>query len=150
MSDIPRYIMASAAAHFNTIAEGLDIPMFVEGQNRDTKLLKAFFELRLDGPDESRYSGESKYQFMINVLIQVSLDSGYYHRIHEIAGTIAEGFWNFFPIYTYGDDEITLLECAQLLKDYKGRDVRIMHYGQRDAHIRIQQAAVAGQYILTV
>ena len=144
---MPRLILASVSRHFNNAVDA-DLSMFVEGEIRDTRKKKSFFELRVDGPDVKKLSGITSFDFTVNILIQVAMDKSDFHHIQRVTGTILELFRNAITIYDNEDDSV--IGCAGLVSDYKGRDVRIFQYGQIDPTIHIQQTAVAGTYKITL
>jgi hypothetical protein len=139
-NNLPKWILASVGKHFDQHVKIVGLHMFVEGQTRDTKM-EEFIELRLDGPDEIKSSGSASYEFAINIMVQVAMVQNF-HRSMEIAGFIGNKFDNSLPIYSGA----SLLTCATLIADHKGRNVRVYQLGQLNTHILIQRAAVAGRY----
>ena len=49
-----RWILASVNQHFIDEAQG--VPVFLEGTIRDTRTIKDFYEVRVDGPDSTELS----------------------------------------------------------------------------------------------
>jgi hypothetical protein len=152
-----KYLFASGATHFRDIIYSMNgtdstrnVHYYLEGQKRDTREKKAFVEFRMDGPDEKQSSGETTFEFVYNLMIQVSMDTQYMYLHHDIAGIIAKGFWNLLPIRNYGEEEVHILDCAKLIEDHKGRSVRIYHLGQVEPHTHIQRSAVMGRYELAL
>ncbi len=162
---VPRWIWGSVSYHFDKVSKEMDIPrrtndvpMFVEGQLRQTRDDSLFFELRLDGPDESNFGSVLQYKFVINLFVQSVISRGDYFNLQRVCGNLMKGFQPRLPIYRIPDvDEGTdtieyleILECAQLVPDHKNRDVRIFYFGQVDPNTLMQRASVVGQYMLTV
>ncbi len=145
----PRWIFASVSKHFYDNRDGIAI--YVEGQHRDTKDNKDFFEIRVDGPYFTEYSkGYWRCYTEVNILVQSAMDNVNFHRIHTNVGIVAAAFTNAIPVYKYGsgdDDDDTLLGCMQLVSDYRGKErIQINHFGIIDKNVNLMQASVEGHY----
>ncbi len=144
----PRWIFASVCKHFNTLRG--DLPLFIEGQLRETEGVKDFIELRVDGPDLTEVSkGYWRAYNEINVLVQSAQDESDFHRIHRNVGLVAQMFTNI-QVFRYGngvDDTSTLLGCMKLINDFKSHEkIQIAHFGKVDAATPLLQATVEGHY----
>lgn len=147
---LPRWIVASVSQHFEDRRQG--IPMFIEGQIRDTKGLKDFFELRIDGPYYTELSkGFWRVYIEINVLIQSAQDKTDRYRIYKTAGVVAAAFEQIISIFKYGDevgDDDSLVGCMKLLGDREARErIQISHFGQVESETGIFQSTVEAHYV---
>lgn len=143
----PRWIFATVSKHF---ADALT-PLFIEGQHRDTRELKDFFEMRLDGPTLREVSkGYWILRIEINILVQSAMDDKNYHRIHQSVGNAAAAFDAVINVYKYGNniqDDQSFVGCLRLLQNRETRDyLEINHFGQIDKKTKLMQATVEGHY----
>lgn len=149
-----RWIFASVSRHFTDELSSAGIPLFIEGQHRDTSTLKDFVELRMDGPRSKEVSaGCWHLRVEINLLVQSSMDDVNYHRIHQTCGVVASAMKNNILVYRYGntdiEDDSSFLGCLQLLIDQRGRDtIEINHFGMIHQETEIVQASVEAHYKL--
>lgn len=138
----PRWIWASTSKHFADVFSAEGVPLFVEGDDRDTESFKDFAEFRLDGP---RWVEVSRNYFRldvpINVLLQSKMDDSNTHRIYRTIGTTLSAFIKI-NVFRFGDDD-TFVGCLKLRE---GDPVRVNHFGQIDETVRILQATVEGHY----
>lgn len=146
-----RWIFASISRHFADAASVATIPLFIEGQHRDTRELKDFFELRVDGPNLREVSkGCWLLRVEINVLVQSTMDDDNYHRIHQNVGICSVAFDKVINVYRKGTgpfDDQSFVGCLRLLQDRERRDyLEINHFGQIDVKTKLMQATVEGHY----
>jgi hypothetical protein len=144
----PRWVFASVSSHFNQHRQGL--PMFIEGQHRNTRNMKDFIELRMDGPQFTEVNrGEWRIYFEVNILIQSTMDNENYHRIHTNVGIVAAAFTDIV-MFKYGNqpgDDNSVWECAKILQDVgKRQHIDIFHFGQIDTQTKLVQSTVEGHY----
>lgn len=156
-SNWPRWIFASISKHFNDGVNALTpvLPLFIEGQHRNTRTIKDFVELRVDGPKWREVSKSCWFgRVEINVLITSHMDESNYHRIHTTAGDIQNLFQQRIPVYKLGSnpqDDQSFLGCLELIQDLRGIDsLELNHFQQRAADTLIQQATVEGHYKITL
>jgi hypothetical protein len=143
-----RWVFASVSKHFDD-RKG-SIPLFIEGQHRDTNTLKDFAELRMDGP---RYVEVSKgfweLRAEVNILIQSAKDDQNYHRNYDTIGIMRKAF-TCIEVLRYGTtvpDDGTVVGYLKLLQDTQGRDfLEINNFGQVDPKRPLMQATVEGHY----
>ena len=144
----PRWCFASVSEHFSKNTGSL--PLYIEGQQRDTRGEKDFIELRMDGPQFTELSkGYWRIYGEVNILVSSVMDETNYHRIHENVGIVAAAFTDIvifkYGIYT-GDDQ-TVFGCWKLIQDMAKRQrIDIFHFGQVDVKSEMVQASVEGHY----
>jgi hypothetical protein len=143
-----RWIFASICKHFDAHKDSLT--MFIEHQLRDTRLIKDFIELRMDGP---RFLQASKDYWEItveiNVLIQSTLDDKDYHRIERSIGIVVNAFTNIYVLRLGNgvSDDQSLLGCLKLIQNAGKREyLQVYRLGQVDKTNKIVQAVVEGHY----
>ena len=151
--NLTRWIIASVSQHFMDRRQGLTV--FMEGQVRDTRTLKDFLELRVDGPSMTELSkGYWRVFIEINVLVQSAQDNADYHRIYESVGIAAAAFTGTLSIYKYGDkagDDDSLVGCMQLQGDRsKTERIQISHFGQVEPETGVFQSSVEGHYAVNL
>jgi len=147
-----RWVFASVSKHFDDRRSG--IHMFIEGQHRDTRELKDYFELRVDGPTLLEVSkGCWKLRVEVNILATATFDEANYHTIHTLAG-IAQAAFTTIEVYKYGiniQDDQTFLGCLILRQNRSTRDfLELNHFGRIDVSIPLMQATVEGHYTMTL
>lgn len=146
-SNWPRWVFASVSKHFQ-VSTGL--PVFIEGQHRDTRKEKDFIEVRMDGPQFTEVSkGYWKIYGEVNILVTSAMDTNNYHRIHQSVGLVAAAF-TMIHLFKYGtgvDDDQSHWGCWNLLQDTgKRQRIDIFHFGKVDVKSEIVQASVEGHY----
>ena len=145
----PRWVFASVSKHFDDKRQGL--PLHIEGQHRDTRSLKDFIELRMDGPHFTEVSQNYwRIYVEVNILIQSTMDESSYHRIHQNAGIVAAAFTGI-GLFKYGnginDNPAVQWGCLQLLQDTSRREeLVIRHCGQVEPATKLLQSTVEGHY----
>lgn len=149
--NIDRWVFASISAHFDSLRSGL--PMFIEGQVRDTLAMKEFIELRVDGPYRTEVSkGYWKLYVEINVLCQHTMEDDY-HRMRQITGIVAAIFTDCISVYKYGPDAVvddqSYIGMLKRLDNDKGRNnLQTSHFGQVDPVNHLEQATVESHYVM--
>jgi hypothetical protein len=143
-----RWCFASVSEHFTKNVQTL--PLFIEGQQRDTRGEKDFLELRMDGPQFTELSkGYWRIYGEVNILVSSVMDVTNYHRIHQSVGIVAAAFTDIV-IFKYGNypgDDNTVFGCWKLIQDKAKRQrVDIFHFGRVDVKSQIVQATVEGHY----
>lgn len=144
-----RWIIASISKHFDDRRQGMTL--FIEGQIRDTRTLKDFIELRIDGPYLTELSkGFWNVYIEINVLVQSAQDQTNYHRIYNSVGVVVAAFEQAISIFKYGSgagDDGSLVGCMKLLGDKEARErIQVSHFGQVEPDIGIFQSTVEAHY----
>jgi hypothetical protein len=150
-----RWIFASLSKHFADAYAAAGIPLFIEGQHRNTRLLANFFELRVDGPTLREVSkGCWIFRVEVNILVQSAMNDTNYHVVHQNVGIAASAFEKGIPVFKKGsgaDDDQSFVGCLQLLQNERSRDfVEINHFGQIDVKTKLMQATVEGHYEMTL
>lgn len=144
--DMPRWIFASVSKHFNS--KRGSIPMLFEGQRMpERQQYNDLFEFRLDGPYEKPLTKTDTYlYFEVNILIQSKITDTDFHKIHRLAGQVANMFDKCIPIYRYGDGG-SLIDIAVLKIDDSAKNhIEISHFGQIEASTELLQSTVEGHY----
>lgn len=149
----PRWIFATVSKHFTDAAAVANLPMFIEGQHRNTRKLKDFFELRMDGPTLREVSkGCWVLRIEVNILVQSTMNDSNYHRIHQNVGILSAAFVKSIAVFKLGKDDPdpddqTFLGCLNLLQNRESQDfLEINHFGQIEVNTKLVQASVEGHY----
>jgi len=145
----PRWIFASVSQHFYNRKQSIS-EMYIEGQHRDTRTLKDFIELRMDGPQFTEISkGMWRIYGEVNILVTAVMDDENYHRIHQNVGIVAAAFTDI-ELFKYGDgveDDGSQWGCWKLIQDSRKRQrIDIFHFGIVDVKSKVVQATVEGHY----
>ena len=143
-----RWIHASIGEYFTNHFAVDSIPLFIEGQHRDTNTLQDFGELRIDGPRLTEVSKDCwLFRVEVNILLTSVMNDVNYHRIQQSVGIAQAGFV-VIPVFRYGtpgDD--SQLGCLQLLQSKLSRDfLEANQFGQIGMKADILQATVEGHY----
>ena len=149
----PRWIFATVSKHFTDAAIAANIPLFIEGQHRDTRKEKELFELRTDGPTLREVSkGCWVLRVEINILVHSTMDDQNYHRIHQNVGIASAAFDKAIAVFKLGKndpdpDDQSFLGCLQLIQNRETQDfLEINHFGQIELKSKIVQASVEGHF----
>jgi hypothetical protein len=142
-----RWILASTSVYFDG---AVDLPMFLEGQERDTKDLKDFFEFRIDGPwYTERTKNDWRVYVEINLLVQSTMKVKDFHSHAKNLGKVAAAFQSI-QIFRCGNgplDDDSLLGCLQLIQNDRKRErVVTANFGQIEPHVKVQQGTIEGHF----
>jgi hypothetical protein len=152
MKNLPRWIFASVASHFETISLANSIPYFVESANErsDESMEVSHAEIRMTGPYIKEVSRDQFHvETVINVLLTSIMDiSGNAYEIIQWAGIFQSAMLDPIPVYKLGngaDDTGHLIGC---LRNKKSRYdmVKVYHFGQSDITDRVSQSEVDAIY----
>ena len=146
----PRWIFASITKHFDNV---IDLDLFVEGMDRQTKDLTSFAEIRIDGPKTNELSADYWRLYVeINVLIQTIMDDKNLHQHWDNIGNVNMAFWNCISVYKHADvkgenGDGSQLGCFKLVTDrYDRENIVTSNFGQIDKSVKLQQATVEAHY----
>ncbi len=150
IENLPRWILASVSKHFDDRRSGLT--MFIEGQWRNTRELKDFLELRIDGPQYFENSKEDwTLESEVNVLVSSTFDENNYHRLHTNAGIVVKAFTDIL-VYRYGngiEDDQSFVGCMKIQHRARTTDnIQVRYFGMLNSDEPIQQATVTASYRL--
>lgn len=151
-ANLPRWILASVATHFETVASGISLPFFVEGINeRESSTSNAdHAELRTTGPFIKELSND---YFNVSVVINVLLTNymnttGGAYDLEGWCGTFQTTMLDPISIYKYGSgagDDDSLIGCLRIKKN-RNDAVKVFNFGQLSGVDRIRQAEVDATY----
>lgn len=151
--NLPRWIFASAAKHFDGYKG--DCYLHIEGVGqRDADSRRVFWaEFRLDGPYETGGTAiEENYTVEINVLICASIEEKYAYRIQDLQGRFGAAFTACIPVRRYGDgpqDDSSLVGHLQLLTAGSEK-LMISNFGKIGPNTDIKQGSIEGHYRLNL
>lgn len=126
-----------------------DVPLYVEGQERQTQNVPAWIEARIDGPLQ-RPSGsfdDWTFELEIDLLCSTKFDSNYIYKPQELLGIGAYLLTRDFRVYKLGDkpgDDQSFLGLLQLQGKLTG--VHNFTFGQIEETTKIIQGTVHGNY----
>lgn len=155
--NLARWIFASVAEYFNTIATGLSLPFFVEGvdERSDETMRVNHVELRITGPLVKELSNNYyRVEVDINLLLtyQMELAGADAYAIVRGCGTFQAAMLNPIPIYKYGPDsgdDDSLIGCL-VVKDASANNVNIWHFGQIGKDDRLRQSEVDASFVMNL
>lgn len=152
-ADLARWVFASVAVYFKSIADGLSLPLLVEGvdERESDTMREDHAELRLTGPFVREVShGCWRTWTDINILLTgrmlMSREDAY--GIARWGGKFTQAMTDRIPVYKYGPDvgdDDSLIGCLTQRKG-KAESIRLVHFGQISREDRIRQAVVDGRY----
>ena len=136
---------------FNKAADAqktADYPVYIEGDERTTMLLRNFAEVRLDGPDMKQVSKDVHYlDVTFNLLINSKISNNLY-ELEETLGNFQKAFSNGIDVYKNGNgdnDDDSLLGCY-LLQD----EIEVNKFGIIENDTRLTQATLEARYRMTL
>jgi len=151
--NLARWIFASIACHFKTVASGLSLPYFVDGiDERDESTMRVdHVECRVTGPfikEHSRgwYTADVGINFLFTKQMEIAGADSYDNV--RWTGKFMNVMLEPIPIYKYGPDTIddsTLIECLRVKKN-RNEAVRVWHFGQISKEDRLKQSEVDALY----
>ena len=150
----PRWIFASTADYFKQVADGIELPILIEGiDEREAEKMRAndHVEFRINGPAVSELSrGYFRLDVDVNLLL-TSMMGGQTKNAYDIvqqAGVFLQAAGGPIPVLKWGegpDDDESLLGCLTLRSD-KRDAIRVIHFGQIGRDDRLRQSAVDARY----
>ncbi len=151
--NLARWIFQSVAKHFQSVANGISLPYFVEGidERSEDTMRVSHVELRVTGPEVKEVSkGYYKAKLIINFLFTKNMDEASADAFDLIqwTGVFAHEMLEPIPVYRKGtgpQDDDSLVGCIRV---HEGRNeaVRIWHFGQLDKDTRVRQSEVDAVY----
>lgn len=147
----PRWIFASIADHFKTVAEDNTIPFLIEGiEDRTSEKIRQadHAELRINGPVTKELSKDYfQLNLNVNIILQSFMDE---HNAYTIVQNAGVFFAAMGPIgvYKYGngpDDDGSFLGCL-ILRDDLAEPRFVSHFGQLKEDVRLRESMVGGKY----
>jgi hypothetical protein len=151
--NLARWVFASISVYFKNIADGLSLPLLVEGidEREPDTMREDHVELRVSGPFVREVShGCWRTWTDINILLtcrmMMSQEDAY--DIMRWGGEFEQAMTERIPIYKYGPDagdDSTLIGCLTHRKG-KAESIRLIHFGQISRVDRVRQAVVDGRY----
>jgi hypothetical protein len=154
----PRWIFASIADRFKTVADGLNIPILVEGiDEREAAKIRtvSHVELRVHGPETNEIS-HNYFQLHVEInLLLTQLNDGAKQNSYQLiqfCGVLQKAASGSIPIYRFGPDTLgvddsTLVGCLSP-DPLRNRAITVFHFGEIDRDRRIRQSAVDGRYVV--
>jgi hypothetical protein len=148
--DWPRWIQASCIKYFDS--QRCNIPMYIEGQDRNTSILQDYIEFRLDGPTIQEQSKDTwELIIEINILVVSYIDANDMYKQLRLVGTIAHAFRASIPVYEFGNnvepDPPELLGCLTLIEQ-GGSKIIISNFGLINPDLRMLHSTVEAHYRL--
>ena len=152
---VPRWINASINKHFLGFRDIIkqdqivkivsEVPLFIEGTDRQTSNLEDFAELRINGPLIKECSkGYFDVDVMVNVIIQSKMNNEDIYKHQRDIGTLLKAFTDHIDVFKYGDDS-SFFGCLVMRTD-QSQKIDITNFGQIDPAIRLLQSVVAAEY----
>ncbi len=150
-SNWARWIYSSVVVHFNNNRGTL--PMFVEGDNRETQNVNKYFELRVDGPYSTEISRNYyKLEIEIGTVVCSIMQNIELYTQAELSGQVAKIFTPTIEVYKFGDgpdDDGSLLACLYLKQGRKEK-LEIKHIGRVSPDTRLNRSIVEGHYFTKI
>lgn len=143
-----RWIHASINKQFNDNCHST-VKLYIEGTERNTRAIKNFLELRIDGPKIDEISRNYYRLYVeINILAQALLDVDIY-QLQRLVG-LAQSLFVDIPVYKYGtgtEDTEALLGCLQRITSVRGSEfIDATNFGQIAPDNKINQATIETHY----
>lgn len=151
--NLARWIFASIAFHFKSVASGLSLPYLVEGidERNDDTMRADHVECRVTGPFIKETSNN---WFMVDVGVnflltkQMAIAGADAYDIVRWTGKFQSVMLEPIPIYKYGPgvgDDDSLIGCL-IVKKNRNEAVRIYHFGEISKDDRLRQSEVDALY----
>lgn len=140
------WVYASIANHFSALATANEVPLFVEGQFRDTKDLSLFAEQNILGlafyqEDANTYTMELNVAIILHETMKENPNM---YTIPRLIGIFLEGFTSV-PIKTYGETVIRQLTCLQV----ESGAIKVTNLGQINPKDQHQVTLMTCEYRVT-
>lgn len=149
-----RWIWASATKWWDD-HKG-DLPIFFEGDDRDTADLQDYIEFRMDGPKFVEFTADSyEVRVQINILVASVMNSKTTHRFQQTMGLVQSMFSKTIPVFKYGDmpqdNPSELIGCLQIQMNGRNSEkLSVNQFGQIEKTFRMQQATIEAEYRMDI
>jgi hypothetical protein len=145
-----RWITTNIYKHFFTVLND-NLPVYLEGQNRQTEGKKTYAEIRLNGPTVDRLSPRTfKLYISINILVAfIKATEDNLYDFDSAIGLALSSIPTSFQIMKLGDrfeDDQTELGCLKQRPEVGKEMIEVTRYGQADPTIRLQEATLEVSY----
>ena len=143
LTNYTRWITASILKHVDRHRQ--DVPLYVEGQVRETQRGPRFLECRIDGPLQRPCASKDEWAFdvSVDILCATTLDDKDIYPIQRMLGIASECLNKTILIKRYGDDE-SVVGCL-ILKGGRG-GIHAHDFGQIEATTKMIQGTVEANY----
>ena len=147
---LPKWIFASLAKHFASVAQGIGVKYYAEGLDDETSEVyqNTNLSMRVDGP--ATFEGSSLDYYRVDVqamLTGVGEVAGY--TLHEYAGIVAESLRGVITIYQIPESPTTKVACLDL--DSKTVDsVRVVNFSRVSTSSNVRQIAVIAKLMVEI
>jgi len=122
-------------------------PMYIDGCSFDSKDVKDYIEIRIEGPDIVEVSNNYfKITLDLNILTSVTKDSNIW-KTHELVGKVQKTF-STISVYRYGsgtEDNNSLVGCLN-----RQNKMETIPWGQPDPNIKQIQQTIESQYKMQI
>ena len=148
-SNWPRWIFASVSYYMSTVAASIPLPLLVEGiDDREPENMEVdHAELRVTGPFITEIS-RNYYRLLVDVNVLLTDLMGAKENAYDLiqwGGVFQEAMQGPINIYKYGNDD-SYLGCLSL-RDRRGENIKLFHFGQLGKSERVRQSVVDGRYV---
>lgn len=120
-------------------------PIYIEGDERTTRLERNFAEVRLDGPDVwEPYKNDFRLNCTLDVLISHKMDPNDLYLPERLLGQFSLAFQNVVNVFRVGngpEDDESYLGCYILQGPLK-----VTKFGVINKDLRIVQATIEAPY----
>jgi len=145
MKNLSRWVFASIAYYFKTIADDLNLPYFVEGvdEREPDDMLQNHCEMRVTGPFTKEMSrGYYHIEININVLLTnlMEMTGENAYSIIDWCGAFQESMLDPIPVYKYGTGPQDTGQWIGCLRVKNNTQVNVFHFGQVNKTDRIRQS----------
>lgn len=146
----PRWVQASVANHFKTVADAQQFPSLVEEiDERTTEFMEATerLEIRVNGPFIREVSNNYwHFQVDVNILIFSHMGGALPNAYSgtEMAGYMAQAASEPISVFKYGggvDDDQSLIGCLTLRRG-NDESIKVFHFGEINREDRLRQLGV--------
>lgn len=151
--NLARWVFASIAVYFKIIADGLSLPLLVEGIDERTPddMREDHAELRINGPFVKEVSNGcwrtwTDVNVMLTGRMEMSREDAY--GIMRWGGKFEQAMTERIPVYKHGSDPVddgSLIGCLTIRKS-RAESVKLIHFGQISREDRIRQVMMDSRY----
>ena len=153
----PKWVQASVADHFKTVATTEGFSSLVDGLEERTTAFQDSpqrLEIRINGPFiRERSKDDYIFNVTVNILIFSHMDgtASSVYAGTNIAGKMAQAASDLIPVYKYGaqaEDDASRIGCLTLTSGSGG--VNVFHFGEVNAEDRLRQLGVDANFKMNI
>lgn len=145
--NIPKWIYASLAKHFSSVATAVGLKYYPEGlEDPNSEVYQnSNLSLRVDGPWAVEGSSLTDHRVEVQAFLTIIGDQNFY-TVFDHAGTVAQSLRGVIPVYTIPENPALQVGCLDIDRSTE-ESVRIVNFNRVSTSSNVRQIAVVARLL---